>query len=95
MGVINLVLVNLPREIWFRKENIIIIGVIPGPKEPKGNINFFLKPLVEEFLGLWNGAIIKENDGEAYYKFPLIGSSSDLPTTRKLFGFTSYNATEG
>ena len=72
-----MVLVNLPCEIRFRKENIIIIGVIPGPKEPKGNNNFFLKPLVDELLDLWNGVIIKENDGEAHYKFALIGSSSD------------------
>ena len=91
VGVIYLVLINLPREIRFRKENVIIIGVIPGPKEPKGNINFFLKPLVDELLDLWNGFIIKENDGEAYYKFVLIGSSSDLPATGKLCGFTSYN----
>ena len=76
VGVIYLALVNLPREIRFRKENVIIIGIIPGPKEPKGNINFYLKPLVEELLDLWNGVIIKENDGEAYYKLALIGSSS-------------------
>ena len=92
MGVIYLVFVNLSREIRFRKENVIIIGVIPGPKEPKGNINFFLKPLVDELLDLWNGVFIKENDGEAYYKFDL---PSDLPVTRKLCGFTSYNATKG
>ena len=59
-GVIYLVLVNLPREIRFRKKNVIIIGVIPGPKKPKGNINFFLKPLVDELLDLWNGIIIKK-----------------------------------
>ena len=47
VGVICLVLVNLPREIRFRKENVLIIGVLPGPKESKGNINFFLKPLVD------------------------------------------------
>ena len=60
MGVIYLVLVNLPREIRFRKKNVIIIGVIPGPKKPKGNIIFFLKPLVDELLDLWNGIIIKK-----------------------------------
>ena len=60
VGVIYLVLVNLPREIRFRKKNVIIIGVIPGPKKPKGNINFFLKPLVDELLDLWNGIIIKK-----------------------------------
>ena len=38
--------------------------------------------------------ITKENYGEAYYKFALTGSSSDLPATRKLYGFTSHNATK-
>ena len=60
MGVIYLVLLNLPREIRFRKENILIIGVLPGPKESKGNINFFLKPLVDKLLDLWNDVIIKK-----------------------------------
>ena len=63
-----MVLVNLPREIRFRKKNVIIIGVIPGPKKPKENIIFFLKPLVDELLDLWNGIIIKKNDDEAYFK---------------------------
>ena len=87
--------ISLVLEIWFRKENVIIISVVSGPKEPKGNINFFLKPLVDEFLDLWNGVIIKENYSKAYYKFALIGSSYDLLATRKLRRFTSYNATKG
>ena len=68
----------------------MITGAIPGPKQPKGILNFFLKPLVDELLELWNCVIIKKkNSGEAYYKFALIvSSSSDLPATRKLYGFT-------
>ena len=95
VGVIYLVLVNLPREVRFRKENVIIISIVPSPKEPKGNISFILKLLVDVLLDLWNDVIIKENDGKAYYKFVLIGSSSDLPATGKLCGFTSCNATKG
>ena len=95
VGVICLVLVNLPREIRFRRKNLIDIGVLPGPKESKGNIIFFLKTLVHELLDLRNGVITKVNDGEAYYKFALIGSSCDLPATTKLCLFTSYNAMKG
>ena len=32
------------------------LGVIPGPTEPKGNINTFLKPII-----LWNGMPIGPN----------------------------------
>lgn len=62
MRVICLVFNNLPREIRFRKENVTTTGVSPGPKEPKANIIFLLKPLVDKLLDLWNGVIIKEND---------------------------------
>ena len=30
---------NLPRAIRFKRENIIIVGLLPGPKEPSKSIN--------------------------------------------------------
>lgn len=48
MGVIYLVVLNLPREERFKDENMICVGLIPGPKEPKININAYLEPLVDE-----------------------------------------------
>ena len=53
VGVIYLVLLNLPRSLRFKKENIFIIGLIPGPSEPPHNINSYLSPLVEDLLELW------------------------------------------
>ena len=38
VGVIYLVILNLPRSIHFRPESIMITGIIPDPKEPK-NMN--------------------------------------------------------
>ena len=38
-GVIYLVLMNLAWEERFKPENVIMIGIIPGPKVPKGDIN--------------------------------------------------------
>ena len=35
IGVTYLVIQNLPRDIRFKPENIIIVSTIPGPKEPK------------------------------------------------------------
>ncbi|QRV96382.1 Transposase family Tnp2 protein [Ceratobasidium sp. AG-Ba] len=45
---------NLHPKIRNRLENIICVGVIPGPKECK-DINSFLVPLIDELLELANG----------------------------------------
>ena len=60
-GVIYLVLMNLPREERFKPENVIIVGIIPGPKELKGDINSFLKPLVDELIDFWDGVIFEDS----------------------------------
>jgi hypothetical protein len=35
VGVIYLVVANLPRSERYKLENVIIVGTIPGPREPK------------------------------------------------------------
>ena len=34
--------INLPRSERFKKRWTMVLGIIPGPTEPKGNINTFL-----------------------------------------------------
>ena len=34
VGVMYLSIMNLPRRIRFKRENIILLGLIPGPSEP-------------------------------------------------------------
>ena len=54
VGGIYAVLMNLPRAIRYKQENVLHIGLIPGPKEPDHDINsFFLNPMVEELKGFW------------------------------------------
>ena len=60
VGVLYLVVENLPRSECYKIENIIIVGTIPGPKEPK-NINPYLKPMIDELLILWKGCILKSS----------------------------------
>ena len=43
-----MVLMNLPRTEMFKSDNVFLVGVIPGPHEPKLNINTYLQPLVAE-----------------------------------------------
>jgi len=46
---------NLPWTMRFRQENVLLIGLIPGPTEPKTDINPFLAPLVQELQRLFLG----------------------------------------
>ena len=59
VGVIYLVIANLPCSERYKLENIIIVGIIPGPNEPKKHMNSFLKPMVDELLDLWEGCYIQ------------------------------------
>ena len=44
---------------------VILIGVIPGPNEPKLTINTYLEPLVKELQRLWKGVVMKNAAGSA------------------------------
>ena len=46
-GAIYLSIVNLPRQEHCLKENILV-GIIPGPKEPSLHLNSFFQPLINE-----------------------------------------------
>jgi len=48
VGVVYLVLLNLPRHERYKFENIFAAGILPGPSEPKLTANPFLEPLVRE-----------------------------------------------
>lgn len=39
IGAIYLTIQNLPRNERYKPQNIIIVGVLPGPREPKKTIN--------------------------------------------------------
>lgn len=91
VGVVYLSIMNLPREDRFKEENIMVVGLIPGPNEPAGNINTFLKPLVDELKQLEKGVSIFEN----MYKAALLCVAADLPAVRKTCGFLSFSAKQG
>lgn len=62
VGVIYVVLMNLPREIRFKRENVIIVGLIPGPKEPPEVINSYSTTLICELLKLWSSVCLQISD---------------------------------
>lgn len=46
---------NLPRGVRNKQENVILIGLIPGPHEPRHDLNTYLTPLVTDLQKLWKG----------------------------------------
>ena len=95
IGVLYLVILNLPRTIRFKPENIIIVGIIPGPNEPTANeMNSYLRPLVKELNALWtDGVQVSKAQGESCNLFAaLITTVCDIPATQKLMGFTGHNS---
>lgn len=63
VGGIYCVIMNLPRAIRYKQENVLLIGLIPGPKEPDHDINSFLDPMVKELNHFWSGKSIPCKDG--------------------------------
>ena len=61
IGVMYIVVENLPRPARFKRENILIVGVIPGPSEPSKTVNTYLRPLVKDLLALWSGVSMNIN----------------------------------
>lgn len=57
--VIYFVLLNLPRNIRFRSEHVIIAGLIPAFKKEPHSINSFFNPIVQELQVLWCAVGVK------------------------------------
>ena len=96
IGVVYLAIMNLPRAIRYKRENILIIGLLPGPSEPPKTINTYLSPLVSDLLTLWRGHTFKTcSNNTVLVRCALLCVACDLPAGRKVCGFLSYNANLG
>ena len=98
VGAIYISFLNLPREERFKRENIVLIGIIPDmKKEPPTNT--FLQPLVDELYEAWHeGFFLKsKKSGNQFKKFrlALLCVGCDVPASRKLCGFYGHMANLG
>lgn len=84
---------NLPPEERFKQDNIICVGVIPGPKKPK-DIDSFLWPLVEELLQLSAGVpAFDAASGKAFtLRAYLVLGTGDIPAMSMVMRMKGHNA---
>ena len=85
---------NLPCEERFKPNNILTLGIIPGPNEPSlHQINNYLAPIVDELIEFSSGidlpATYKFLNGQKIY-IALILSANDVPAARKICGHASH-----
>lgn len=98
VGAIYLVVLNPPRTERYKLENVILVGIIPGPHEPVGDINCFLSPLVKELNQLYKGVLFRNSSSclsLTTLRAMLICVTCDLPATRKVLGFANFIALKG
>ena len=93
VGAIYLTILNLPRNIRYKPENIILVGI----KEPKHTINSYLTPFILDLKEGWNvGFRIKTSfNNDITIRVALACVSCDIPASRKVCGFLSHNAAYG
>ena len=99
VGAIYLTVMNLPRTMRFKRRNVILVALIPGPSEPTHDINTLLAPLVKELTTLWAGIVMEVHDGSSVVKevvrCALLCCACDLPAGRKVCGFLGHSASLG
>ncbi|OAD70543.1 hypothetical protein PHYBLDRAFT_102129, partial [Phycomyces blakesleeanus NRRL 1555(-)] len=87
---------NLPRSERYKKENVVFVGLMPGPKEAKtSEINHYLRPLVAELNQLYGGVVMPtvQCPSGALVRAALLLVACDIPAARKTCGFTSHSST--
>ena len=77
----------------YAEHNTLLVGVLPGPKEPKGT---YLEPLVNDLLELWSGVpLYVQGIGERTVRCALLCVLCDSPAGRKACGFLAHSANFG
>ena len=97
IGAIYLTVQNLPRTERYKAENMILVGIIPGPAEPPLTINSYLAPLVDDLKHAWSPgiSISTRNCSSITVRLALTCVACDIPASRKVCGFVGHNARLG
>ncbi|OAD70986.1 hypothetical protein PHYBLDRAFT_102018, partial [Phycomyces blakesleeanus NRRL 1555(-)] len=86
---------NLPRSERLKSENVILVGMISGPKEAStDSMNHYLKPLVNELLEMYIGVEMTDSQNRKIVVCAaLMCVACDISATRKTSGFTGHMST--
>ena len=96
VGVLYLSVLNLPSHLRYSKAYTILVGILPGPHEPKLTVNTYLVLLVNDLLELWRGVLLNVNgSGETNVRCALLCVACDSPAGRKACGFLAHSANLG
>jgi hypothetical protein len=97
VGAIYLSIFNLPRHLRNRIESIILVGIIPGPKEPKLTLNSYLTPLVTELKNVFTQGfkVVNSNGQTLTIRVALGCVNCDIPASRRVCGFLAHSANLG
>ena len=101
IGALYLVILNLPRKERYKIENVILISIIPGPKEPSLTINSYLGPLILELQDAYKGwnicfvDSVEKTAKNVCIRLCIGCITCDIPASRKLCGFLSHAAKKG
>ena len=83
----------MSREIRFKRENLLILGILPGPHEVSlHKINHYLSPIVDDLMTLWDGITLNrtfEAQEGKKIRAALVLVSCDVPAARKICGHVS------
>ena len=92
IGVIYAAICNLSRDIQFKRENLLTLGILPRSSEDSlHKINHYLAPIIDELKSLWDRMTYhtyKCQEGRKIHA-ALILISCDIPAARKICGHVS------
>jgi len=94
-GAVYLVCLNLPPSIRYKVENICLVGIIPGPREPSQHqINHLIRPVVDDLIVLWKKGVQLTRTASLPKTGRLVRAAlgplvCDLPAARQMSGFAS------
>ena len=97
LGALYMCVLNLPRHMRYKQQNVLLVGLIPGPHEPKRDINTYIGPLVEELTNLWEGVQfnVQSLRVNKVIRCALMCVACDLPAGRKISGFLGHSTRLG
>ena len=94
IGAIYIAILNLPREDRYKLENVILLGIIPNLTKEPSDLEYFLRPLVEEPKTFYRPGIHLPRI-DRVIRCALICITCDLPATRKVCGYVGHSAKLG